>query len=141
MPLLVFGCAPWSGPLQRLGPHFLGWVPYVVIWYIVWDTFAYSVEYSRAQGGGAPPDFVYAIVIGQMVVFSSFAAVQLFQQSSHYGCEKYWLGECAYVVLSVVSKGLLGGVLLANILLSSTFDVDEALTARADGSPSAQVSL
>ena len=121
--LLVFGCFSWWGPIQRMGPHLLGWVPYAALWYIVLDTFSYSV--SRAER--KPPDFVNVIVWGQMIVFSSFAVVQIFQQSSHYGCRKYWVGECCYIILSVLSKGLLGGVLLANILLASSASFDEAL--------------
>jgi len=127
--VVVFGYAPWTAVFQRLGPHLLGYVPYIVLWYVVWDTFDYNTR-DLPEGQG-PPDFVTAIVIGQMVVFSSFGITQLLQQSSHFGCERYWWGECLYIVLSIVSKGLLGGILLANILLLSTTNVDEALAGEA----------
>lgn len=126
---LVWGCEPWlawTAPFQRLGPHVLGYAPYTILWYVVIDTFIYNT--SNLREGEGPPDFVWIIVFGQVAIFSSFAVVQLLQQASHYGCEYYWWGEALYVILSVVSKGMLGGVLLANILLlSGTETVDDAL--------------
>ena len=126
--LLVAGCLPLPtgllAAIQRLGPHLLGWVPYVVLWAIVWDNFVYSTD----QPEGKPPDFVYVIIWAEIVVFSIFAVVQIVQQSSDWGCRNYWLGECAYIVLSVIAKGLLGIVLLMNILLVSA-DVDQTLRA------------
>ena len=130
--LLVLGCIPWSGPFQRLGPFFLGTVPYVVIWRVVWDTFEYNTR--DLPDGQGPPDFVTVLVISQMVVFSSFAIVQLLQQCSDYGCEKYWWGECLYIILSIISKGLLGGILLTNILLLSTAEVDDVISGKGGGS-------
>lgn len=124
--LLVAGCLPLPtgllAAMQRLGPHVLGWVPYVVLWAIVWDNFVYATD----QPNGKPPDFVYVIIWAEISIFSIFAVVQIVQQSSDWGCRNYWLGECAYIVLSVLAKGLLGIVLLANILLVSA-DVDQAL--------------
>ena len=126
---LVWGCAPWlawTAPFQRLGPHFLGYAPYIVLWFVVLDTFVYNTK-DLPEGEG-PPDYVWIIVAGQISVFSSFAFVQLLQQATHYGCERYWWGEALYVILSVTSKGMLGGVLLANVLLlSGTETVDETV--------------
>lgn len=126
---LVWGCAPWTAwtaPFQRLGPHFLGYAPYIVLWYVIIDTFVYNT--NNLPEGEGPPDYVWLIVVGQMAIFSSFAVVQLLQQSTHYGCERYWWGEALYVILSVASKGMLGGALLANILmLSGTETVDDAI--------------
>ena len=123
---LVARCLPLPRPLnaalQRLGPHLLGWVPYIVMWAIIWDNFVYSTE----QANGKPPDWVYVIVWAEIVVFSIFAIVQILQQSSDWGCYNYWLGECLYIVLSVLAKGILGVVLLANILLISS-DVDQVI--------------
>lgn len=126
---LVWGCAPWlawTAPFQRLGPHLLGYAPYIVLWYVVLDTFDYNTR-GLPEGEG-PPDYVWLIVVGQMFIFSSFAVVQVLQQATHYGCERYWWGEVLYVILSILSKGMLGGVLLANILmLSGTESIDGAL--------------
>ena len=126
---LVWGCAPWlawTASFQRLGPHLLGYAPYIVLWYVILDTFDYNTR-GLPEGEG-PPDYVWIIVVGQMFIFSSFAVVQVLQQATHYGCERYWWGEALYVILSVLSKGVLGVVLLANILLlSGTESIDEAL--------------
>ena len=92
--LLVAGCIPLPrnllAALQRLGPHLLGWVPYIVLWSIVWENFVYSTRCPQAK----PPDFVYAIIWAEIFIFSSFAIVQILQQSSDWGCRNYWLGEC-----------------------------------------------
>ena len=112
--------------LVRLFPYMLGWIPYITIWWIIIDMFRYSVKRTEEAGGNGPPDFVYVIIAGQAVVFSLFAGVQFFQQLTHTGCKYYWYGEIAYLMLSMVAKGLLGSVLLANILLLSTANVDEA---------------
>lgn len=92
--LLVAGCLPLPvhllAALQRLGPHLLGWVPYIALWAIVWDNFAYSTKRPENR----PPDFVYAIIWGEIFVFSSFAITQILQQGSDWGCRNYWLGEC-----------------------------------------------
>jgi hypothetical protein len=103
--------------LQRLGPHLLGWIPFGVVWYIVWDNFTFSVLQSDSER--QPPDFVYAIIWGEIFIFSSFAISQLLQQSSDWGCHNYWIFELLYIVLSIVAKGLLGVILLTNILLIS----------------------
>ena len=128
--LLVLSCVPCSFDLvascQRLGPHVLGWAPFVVIWVIVWDNFRFSIEMTE----GGPPDWVYVIIWGEIFVFSSFAIVQILQQATHWGCYNYWLGECLYILLSVVAKGLLGIVLLSNIMIVSQ-DIDRALVENA----------
>jgi len=107
----------WTAPLQRLGPWFLGWIPYCVAWYIIIINYQYSVD--KSDGDGKPPDWVIILVIGQLAIFTLFAVVQLFQQASDYGCKHYWVGELAYIVLSATAKIMLGGILLANIFLST----------------------
>lgn len=124
--LLIARCLPvWRSLLaavQRLGPHFLGWIPYIVMWSIVWDNFAYSTRDPDRR----PPDFVALIIWSEIIIFSSFAVCQILQQSSDWGCRKYWVLELTYVALSILGKGMLGGILLANILLISG-DVDDVL--------------
>jgi len=115
--LLLCGCWPGSGALQRLGPNLLGYIPYCVAWYIILETFYWNV--ANSSDDQKPPGFVYAIIWAEVAVFTSFAIVSLVQQASHWGCRNYWLGEVAYLILSMIAKGLLGCILLANILLSS----------------------
>lgn len=102
--VLVLGCFRWSGPLQRLGPNLLGYVPYTVAWYIILDTFYWNIS-RLPEGNEGPPDFVHVLVWGQFLVFSSFAVTSLVQQSSHWGCRNYYWGEISYLILSIVSKG------------------------------------
>lgn len=51
--------APWlSGRFHRLLPHLAGFVPYLMVWICILDTFFYNT--SDAPEGEGPPPFVYA---------------------------------------------------------------------------------
>jgi len=97
----------WVLPLrQRLTPHFMGYVPQISAWAVIVYTFSMNSE-------GAPP-FVTVIVWTELVLFFSFGFVQLavcIRKPS-----KYVQGEIAYQVLSLVSKGFLGVILLTNVI-------------------------
>ena len=67
----------------------------------------------------SPPDFVYAIVGTQVVLFSSFAIPILVFQSSQSLARYYWMTELIYATLSLVSKCTLNGLLLANVFVIS----------------------
>lgn len=127
----MFGGIPWPASFERLCPHVLGYFPYIAVWAIIWDMYRFSVDEAVKAGSDGPPDFVTVLVIGEIITFSSFGAVQLYQQAWHRGCVNYWLGEVAYIVLSIVAKGLLGGILITNILLVSSSNVDDVLTGNA----------
>tara|TARA_Y100001958_G_scaffold153454_1_gene140968 strand:- start:129 stop:1733 length:1605 start_codon:yes stop_codon:yes gene_type:complete len=103
--------------LQRLGPSLLGWLPYLLMWSFIIETFTYSVDAASEDFG--PPDFVTYIVWGQFVVFSLFAFTQVFQQSSDFGLRYYWIGELSYLILSMTAKIILGSLLIFNILAFS----------------------
>ena len=114
--------AHWSKPqLYRLQAHILGYVPQLVAWLIIMRQF-YTVvsDTSNNSGLDAPsmPDFVYAIVWGEVFVFWSFGLIQLVVT-----ClppRYYPYGEVAYQIMSLVSKGLLGIILLVNVLRISS---------------------
>lgn len=110
--------------LQRLGPHLLAWVPYLIVWYVVLNTFIFSMD--QADPDRRAPAWVIWAIVGQMVLFSCFALVQILQQSTDWGCRNYWLLELTYIVLSLTAKVLLGAFLLANVLLVSS-DITQAL--------------
>jgi hypothetical protein len=118
--------AGWGNYLRwkawRLAAHVLGYVPYTCVWVILMHSF-----YSNTEGGG-PPDFVYAIVWGQFALFTGFGATQLLNQWREDGPWWYWRGELSYLVLSLVSKGVLGLTLISNVFFYSTFA--DAATAR-----------
>lgn len=103
--------------LQRLAPHFLGYVPYVTVWAVLFHSFFYNVG-----DGSGPPGFVYVIVVGQCIVFTGFGITQLINQARDDGPSWYVWGEFSYLVLSLVSKGILGLTLISSVLLYDTFE-------------------
>lgn len=106
----------------RLTPHFLGYFPYATIWVILLHSFYYNTRDVHDE----IPGFVFAIVWGQLGLFSCFAVVQLVQQSSDWGCRYYYYGEISYCILSFTAKMVLGGLLIGNIFM---FDrVDDAFS-------------
>ena len=111
--------------VSRSQAHFLGYIPQLAAWYSVLYTFL-----SSASGGcGGPPDFVYYIVLGEAVLFFSFGIPQLYQILSP--PSRYVIGEYIYQLLSLLSKGLLGVILLVNVLMYDRFEdavVDENIT-------------
>jgi len=144
----------WTrGPAFRLQAHFMGYLPQAGAWFLILYQFHLVGEEATSlpsgncslspptpppplppcgSGGGccllsfSMPDFVYAIVWGEAVVFWSFGAVQLAVTSLP--PRFYAWGEVAYQLLSLLSKGLLGGILVANVLVLS--DVNDAYSRR-----------
>ena len=108
----------WDRPLSvRLQAHVLGYIPQVAAWTAILLNFFLAPSAEEGQG---PPDFVYLIVYLQVALFFSFGIVQLVQQ-----ClppKRYPAGEVAYQWLSLGSKGVLGGILLTNVLVLGSFE-------------------
>ena len=104
--------------IPRLTPHFMGYVPQNSAWIAIMYTYyggfvGFSSDFNR-------PSFVDIIVWVQMGLFFSFGFVQLvvlFRKPS-----KYIQGEFAYQTLSLVAKGSLGGMLLANLLFFGSYE-------------------
>lgn len=104
----------WTQPIgTRLVFHLLGYIPQLSAWILILINF-YS-ERSRD-----PPPFVYGIVWGQMALFFSFGFVQLYQIFSI--PMNYYRGEIAYQWLSLIAKGLLGALLLSNVLILGSYN-------------------
>jgi len=88
-------------------PHYLGYVPYVAAWVIL------SWQFIRvAIGNEDIPDFVIAIFVGEVLLFSCFGYVQFHYMDAPNKLEM----EGAYNLLSLTSKMLLvwlcvGGVM------------------------------
>ena len=104
-----------STRMQRLYPFILGCIPQTIAWVIVIVQF-----YGYSWGSINPPGFVYAILWGELILFTSFAAVLVGVQLSP--PSKFYKGEIAYQSLSLVSKGVLGLILIVNVLMLSDFD-------------------
>ena len=104
----------WTRPLYvRLFPWVTGHIPQVTAWAILVVTF-------YDQDEGMAPDFVQVILWGELFLFFSFGFVALYQQMTV--PKNFYKGELAFQVLSLVAKGLLGGLLIANVLMLSQFE-------------------
>ena len=114
----------WNvGVVERLTPHFLGYVPFLIAMTMILQAFsrASQVTYTdpttnEAQG---MPGYVYAIVASQLGLFTSFTVVQLVVTTR--APKDYIWGEVAYMVLSLVAKGVLSLLLVANVIAISIF--------------------
>jgi hypothetical protein len=102
--------------LYRIAPWMLGHVPQTAAWgIIVWQFYD-----STASTTGSMPWFVYVILWGELALFFSFGFAALWSQ---WRAPRYFYqGELLFQFLSLTSKGLLGGILLANVLMLSDFD-------------------
>lgn len=107
----------WTLPLAtRLGPWVLGHVPQTAAWFlIVWQFYD-----SVADATDRVPWFVPVILWGELVLFFSFGAAALLSQL--YAPRYFYRGELLFQVLSLGSKGLLGGLMISNVLMLSRFD-------------------
>lgn len=104
----------------RLLPYTFGVLVYVPTWVVFLATFFRNVRETKAASDADAPLFVYAIVFGEVVLFSSFAIPLVVCQLTH--PKHYWRSEVAYVLLSLVSKTLLNGLLLANVFRKHALD-------------------
>ena len=91
--------------------HIMGWVPQIVIYTILLTYFYKSqntCEFPNTEN--VAPDFVYAIIYTEMILFSGFAVTQIVQfvrfdiglKGGHEAI------EASYIVQSMVSKFVLG---------------------------------
>ena len=110
----------WAEPnaALRLQAHFLGWVPFLFAVGMIWDTFS-TLERDFPN----MPDFVRYIVITQLATFTSFGFVQIVVTLRQ--PRFYYQGEITYMVLSLLAKGALSMLLLANVIAVSTFGNDD----------------
>ena len=104
--------------LNRLAPNLLGYIPYGFAWFPLLHNFYYNT--SDTGDGGGPPDFVYAIIWSQLILFSCFGITQFVLLWRVDGPSVFYWGEISYLVLSVLAKGVLGLILMANVLLYDT---------------------
>jgi len=114
----------WAEPsvLWRLQAHLLGYVPQVAAWGVIVAQFIQAGGSSSTDEDGNErrmPDFVYAIVSVEMLLFWCFGLVQLVV--SLRTPKDYIKGELAYQVLSLVAKGLLGLLFLSNVLVLGSY--------------------
>lgn len=118
-----------ASTMERLTPHFLGYVPFVVAVAILLQGFVRAAAFSpgpdpTTQEERGMPDFVYVIVISQVLLFSCFTVVQLVITLGP--PRNYINGELAYMTLSLVAKGVLSLLLLANVIALDVFGASDA---------------
>lgn len=106
----------WKGSLlYRLYPWFIGHIPQIAAWFLIIATF-----YGGQDQVDRAPWFVHLILWMEFVLFFSFGAASVLSQ--WYAPRFFYRGEILFQVLSLVSKGLLGLILLTNVLMLSRFD-------------------
>ena len=106
----------WNGSLAyRLYPWAIGHVPQIAAWVLILLTF-----YDGQDQTDRAPWFVHAILWFELVLFFSFGAASVLSQWS--APRYFYRGELLFQILSLVSKGLLGILLLVNVLMLSRFD-------------------
>tara|TARA_B110001450_G_scaffold253822_1_gene278027 strand:- start:563 stop:1369 length:807 start_codon:yes stop_codon:yes gene_type:complete len=106
----------WKGGLlYRLYPWFIGHIPQIAVWFLIIATF-----YGGPDQVDRAPWFVHLILWVELVLFFSFGAASVLSQ--WYAPRYFYRGEILFQVLSLVSKGLLGLILLTNVLMLSRFD-------------------
>ena len=130
---------------QRLFPHFLGYVPYITVWGVLFHSFFFNI--AGAERG--PPAFVsssswasWSCSPASASPNSSTKSRQTAPSGTTGVRTRHHLlltcvtilympsltpflllaGEFSYLVLSLFSKGLLGMTLVANVLLYDSFD-------------------
>lgn len=106
----------WKGSLlYRLYPWFIGHIPQIAAWVLIISTF-----YDGMDQVDRAPWFVHLILWVELILFFSFGAASVLSQ--WYAPRFFYRGEILFQVLSLVSKGLLGLILLTNVLMLSRFD-------------------
>lgn len=111
----------------RLQIHLLGYLPYALLWGIVFDQFRVNMDVI----GDTLPAFVNVSTIGSFSLFTLFGLVQFANQVFEYGPSLYWLGEATYVVLSFTAKANLGFIVIYQALVEGS-PYDEALGVNRD---------
>lgn len=106
----------------RMQMHLLGYVPYALLWYVVFDQFRVNMEVVRE----AVPDFVNTATISSFAIFTLFGLVQFANQLFPYGPSVYWMGEATYVILSFAAKANLGFLVVFQALAEGS-PYDQAL--------------
>ncbi len=96
----------------RLQIHLLGYLPYGLLWAVVFDQFRMNMEVV----GDVVPGFVNTATIGSFCLFTLFGLVQLANQLFPYGPSVYWMGEATYVILSFAAKANLGFIVVYQAL-------------------------
>lgn len=90
--------------------HFAGWFTICTAYGIIWASTAVVLTRTKSN----PPDYVWAIIITQCVLFLGFGLIQVVQFIQQ-RISKY--DEPAYIALSLTAKLLLAWLIFASVLV------------------------
>ena len=103
---------------SKFTPHFLGYIPQRIVWILLIVQFA---RYAQAEGFdengdilNKMPEWVYAVFAVEIILFWSFAFVQLWVLFK--SPVDYKRGEYTYIILSFVSKASLSFIVFGGTL-------------------------
>jgi hypothetical protein len=114
-------------PVDFFLPHVLGWVPFGVLWGLIYRSFVIGITRGTSGGSGdfaRPPSWVYIVFASQIGIMAMFGANQLWQlvrlyrvRASDFEAQaKIALrSEYIYVALSLTAKSLLAWILFGGI--------------------------
>jgi hypothetical protein len=98
--------------------HLTGYVPFILMFYIVLDSF---FKHRNALGD-AYPGYTDYTVVGTLFLFLLFGVTQFLQQWHPYGPSWYAFGEASYVALSFLAKAWLVVIVTLQALANQQFD-------------------
>jgi hypothetical protein len=130
--------------LKQLGwvVHFTGWVTMLVAYLgFIFKQYFFSIQKSEEQGGEGPPDWVTVIIFAVFGLYNIFGITQFLQLWCKYPVTRACMGkpvnykdkgvcgtpinifiEIMYVSNSLVTKTLLGWMILANLVIEDERD-------------------
>ena len=111
----------WTKPFStRILPWLIGNIPQVTAWFIIISQFyEYHHDLDR-DSRSKVPWFVHFILWSELILFFSFGFASLLSQWGR--PDQFYKGEVLFQILSLVSKGLLGMILLTSVLMLSSFE-------------------
>lgn len=108
----------WVNFCMRMQIHVLAYIPYITVWVIFLRNFQLVLDDINANPrfdvDDVVPVYIYSAVTSVALTFSSFTVVQIYvawKPPTH-----FWKSELYYAVLSLVSKAILGIILLSNLV-------------------------
>ena len=87
---------------DRFLPHLLGYVPFFLSWWLAFDSYYLATD-AYTNSGAIVPDAGEALWAG-FGLFLLFGSVQFLLLALDQGPHFYWVGEMAYVILSIAAK-------------------------------------
>ena len=103
--------------LRRWFVNLVGYVPFLVAYYLVLSPFLFVVTTCEERDEVCPAEWVTTLVYVQFAIFASFGIVSLYVQSVETNVAKVFVtGELTYTCMSLFAKALLGVTLYINVL-------------------------